>query len=99
MSLPAHDRIHGRGTTHLVGLLQRFDRKPPTDGEWGRITTMEVVMRPPEVFVRALAHGEAVTLKRRAKRARHVSTRQRASILLASNTGMTAPEIARMWQT
>jgi transposase len=59
----------------------------------------EVVMRPPEVFVRPLAHGEAVTLKRRAKRAKHFSTRQRASILLASNTGMSAPEIARMWQT
>ena len=56
-------------------------------------------MRPPEVFVRSLAHGEAVTLKRRAKRAKHFSTRQRASIILASNTGMTAPEIARMWQT
>src|SRR5688572_22503427 len=60
---------------------------------------MEVVMRPPEVFVRALAHGEAVALKRRAKRAEHFSTRQRAAILLASNTGMAAPEIARMWQT
>jgi transposase len=60
---------------------------------------MEVLMRPPEVFVRPLAHGEAVTLKRRAKRAKHFSSRQRASILLASNTGMTAPEIARMWQT
>jgi transposase len=56
-------------------------------------------MRPPEVFVRPLAHGEAVALKRRAKRAKHFSTRQRASILLASNTGMSAPEIARMWQT
>jgi hypothetical protein len=50
-------------------------------GEQGRIATMEVVMRPPEVFVRPLAHGEAVTLKRRAKRAEHFSTRQRASIL------------------
>jgi transposase len=60
---------------------------------------MEVVMRPPEVFVRPLAHGEAVALKRRSKRAKHFSTRQRASILLASNTGMSAPEIARMWQT
>ena len=56
-------------------------------------------MRPPEVFVRPLAHGEAVTLKRRSKRAKHFSTRQRAAILLASNTGMSAPEIARMWQT
>jgi transposase len=60
---------------------------------------MEVVMRPPEVFVRSLAHGEAVALKRRSKRAKHFSTRQRASILLASNTGMSAPEIARLWQT
>lgn len=56
-------------------------------------------MRPPEVFVRPLAHGEAVTLKRRSKSAKHFSTRQRASILLASNTGISAPEIARMWQT
>jgi transposase len=60
---------------------------------------MEVMMRPPEVFVRQLAHGEAVTLKRRSKKAKHFSTRERASILLASNTGMSAPEIARMWQT
>jgi transposase len=60
---------------------------------------MEVVMRPPQVFVRPLARGEAVMLKRRAKRAMHFSTRQRASIRLASDTGMTAPEIASMWQT
>jgi transposase len=82
-----------------VGLLQRFDRKRPPGVEEGHIATIEVVMRPPEVFVRPLAHGEAVALKRRAKRAKHFSTRQRASILLASNTGMSAPEIARMWQT
>jgi transposase len=60
---------------------------------------MEVVMRPPEVFVRPLAHGEAVALKRRSRSAKHFSTRERASILLASNTRMSAPEIARMWQT
>jgi len=58
-----------------------------------------VVVRAPEVFVRPLAHDEAVMLKRRALRAKHFSTRQRASILLASNTRMSAPEIARMWQT
>jgi transposase len=68
-------------------------------GEQGCIATMEVVMRPPEVFVRQLAHGEAVALKRRSKSAKHFSTRQRAAILLASNTRMSAPEIARMWQT
>jgi transposase len=82
-----------------VGLLQTFDRKRSIGGEEGRIPMMEVQMRPPEVFVRPLGHGEAVALKRRSKSAKHVSTRQRASILLASNTGMSAPEIARMWQT
>lgn len=82
-----------------MGLLERFDRKLAVEGEEGRIPTMEVVMRPPEVFVRPLAHGEAVALKRRSKSAKHFSTRERASILLASNTGMSAPEIARMWQT
>ena len=56
-------------------------------------------MRPAEVFVRSLADGEAVALKRRSKSAKHFSTRERASILLASNTRMSAPEIARMWQT
>jgi len=61
--------------------------------------SLGVAMRPPEVFVRPLAHGEAVTLKRRAKRAEHFSTRQRASILLASNAGMSAPAIAHAWQT
>ena len=61
--------------------------------------SLGVAMRPPEVFVRPLAHGEAVTLKRRAKRAEHFSTRQRASILLASNAGMSAPAIAHTGQT
>lgn len=54
-------------------------------------------MRPPEVFVRPLAHGEAVKLKRLAVKAKHQSTRRRAAILLASNTRMSAPDIARMW--
>jgi hypothetical protein len=35
------------------------------DGESGRIGSLEVSMRPPEVFVRPLEHGEAVALKRR----------------------------------
>ena len=56
-------------------------------------------MRPPEVFVRSLAHGEAVQLKRMAKQAKHQSTRQRAAIILASNTQMSAPQIADMWMT
>ena len=61
--------------------------------------TAEVGMRPPEVFVRSLAHGEAAQLKRMSKRAEHQCARQRAAILLASNTRMSAPEIARMWMT
>lgn len=56
-------------------------------------------MRPAEVFVRPLAHEEAVRLKRRAKEAKHFSTRQRAAILLASNVGNSAAQIAAMWLT
>ena len=59
-------------------------------GEWGHISSQEVVVRPPEVFVRPLAHDEARRLKRRAKEAKHFSTRQRAAILLASNVGNSA---------
>jgi len=58
-----------------------------------------VVVRPPEVFVRPLAHEEAVALKRRAKQAKHFATRERAAILLASNVGTPVPQIAQMWMT
>src|SRR3954466_4209251 len=57
------------------------------------------VVRPPEVFVRPLAHEEAVALKRRAKQAKHFATRERAAILLASNVGTAVPQIAQMWMT
>jgi hypothetical protein len=50
-------------------------------GEWGRIAIVEVMVRPPEVFVRPLAHEEALALKRRAKQAKHFATRERAAIL------------------
>src|SRR5919197_2528222 len=76
-----------------------LDRKLGVGGEVGRIVTEEVVVRPPEVFVRLLAHEEAVRLKRLSTRAKHQSTRIRAAILLASNVGMSVPEIARMWLT
>jgi transposase len=76
-----------------------LDRKLAVGGEWGSISTVEVVMRPAEVFVRPLLHDEAVRLKRLAKRAKHESTRQRAAILLASNVRMSAPQIAEMWRT
>ena len=56
-------------------------------------------MRPPEVFVRELAPHEGQRLKRLSKGAKHASTRQRASILLASATLMSVPQIARMWMT
>lgn len=56
-------------------------------------------MRPPEVFVRPLAHDEALRLKRLAKRAKHESTRQRAAIVLGSNAGLSASAIARSWLT
>ena len=68
-------------------------------GELGRISSVEVMMRPPTVFVRPLLHEEAVRLKRLSRRARHECTRQRAAILLASNVRMPAPQIAEMWRT
>jgi transposase len=59
----------------------------------------EVSMRPPEVFVRELAPHEGQRLKRLSRQSKVASTRQRALILLASNTLMSAPEIARTFQT
>jgi transposase len=56
-------------------------------------------MRPPEVFVRELAPHEGQRLKRLSRQSKVASTRQRAMILLASNTLMSAPEIARMLLT
>lgn len=51
-------------------------------------------MRPPEVFVRELSPEEGARLKEISKRAKYQSKRQRAMILLASSTGMPAPQIA-----
>jgi transposase len=76
-----------------------IDRKLGVGGEWGRISILEVVMRPPEVFVRSLSHEEASRLKRMSTRAKHQSTRVRAAILLASNVRTPVPQIARMWLT
>jgi transposase len=82
-----------------VALEETLDRKPPVRGELGCISTVEVMMRPPEVFVRPLLHQEAVRLKRLSKRAKHQCTRQRAAALLASNVKMSASQIADMWRT
>jgi len=51
-------------------------------------------MRPLEVFVRELSWEEGARLKEVSKRAKYQSKRQRAMILLASSTGMGAPQIA-----
>jgi hypothetical protein len=79
----------------LVGLPETFDRKPGSGGERGRVSSsLEVVMRPPEVFVRELSPEEGARLKSISKRAKYQCKRQRAMILLASSTGMSAPQIA-----
>ncbi len=57
-------------------------------------SSLEVAMRPPEVFVRELAPQEGARLKSISKRAKHQSKRARAMIVLASSTGMAAPQIA-----
>ncbi len=51
-------------------------------------------MRPPEVFVRELSPDEGLRLRDISRKAKYQSKRQRAMILLASSTGMPAPQIA-----
>jgi transposase len=59
----------------------------------------EVRMRPPEVFVRELSPEEGNRLKSISRRAKYQSRRQRAHILLASATLMSAPQIAALFRT
>jgi transposase len=83
-----------------VGLLGLFDRKSGGGVEGGCMSSsVEVVMRPPSVFVRALSGQEATRLKRLSRRGRYYSTRQRAMILLASATGMSAAQVAQALST
>ena len=56
-------------------------------------------MRPPEVFVREISIEEGARLKQVSKRAKYQAKRQRAMIVLASATMMSAPEIARLMRT
>jgi transposase len=56
--------------------------------------TREATMRQPSVFVRELRPAEGAQLKRIARTAKQFARRQRAQILLASATGMGAPQIA-----
>jgi Winged helix-turn helix len=58
--------------------------------------TVEVEMRPAEVFVRELSPEEGNRLKSISRRARYQAKRQRAMIVLASATGMPAPQIAEV---
>jgi transposase len=77
-----------------------FDRKLAFSGELGGVSSsQEVVMRPPEVFVRELSPQEGAGLKSISKRAKYQAKRQRAMIVLASATLMSAPEIARLMRT
>lgn len=56
-------------------------------------------MRPPEVFVRELTPEDANRLKSISRRAKHQCRRERAMIVLASQTGMGAPQIAALVRT
>jgi len=56
-------------------------------------------MRPPEVFVRELTPEEGMQLRSISRRAKYQSKRERAMIVLASATGMSAPQIAELVRT
>jgi transposase len=56
-------------------------------------------MRPPEVFVRELSPEEGMQLRSMSRRAKYQSKRERAMIVLASATGMSAPQIAELLRT
>ncbi|MET0835780.1 MAG: IS630 family transposase [Thermoleophilaceae bacterium] len=57
---------------------------------------VEVVMRPPEVFVRELSLEEGNRLKRLSRTAKLAAKRERALICWASATGQSVPVIARL---
>jgi transposase len=57
------------------------------------------VARPASVFVRSLSGEEAVKLRRISRQSKLFALRQRAQIVLASDAGSEAAEIARVLQT
>jgi len=57
------------------------------------------VSRPASVFVRPLTGEEAVKLRRMSRQSKVFAIRQRAQIVLASDSQSTASEIARVLQT
>jgi transposase len=76
--------------------LVSVDRKLPLGGEWGRIPRLEVVMRPPSVFVRELLPEEGNRLKRLSRKAASEVKRERALICWASATRMSPQQIAAL---
>jgi transposase len=76
--------------------LVSIDRKPPSGGEEGCISILEVAMRPPSVFVRDLLPDEGNRLKRLSRKATSEAKRERALICWASATKMSAPQIAAL---
>jgi transposase len=63
-------------------------------------STEEVVMaRPPSVFVRELTAEEAARLRRLSRQSKVFAVRQRAQVLLASDSGAAAPQIAQVLRT
>lgn len=57
------------------------------------------VARPPSIFVRNLTEDEAARLRRMSRQSKVFALRQRAQILLASDSGAAAPQIAQVLQT
>jgi transposase len=58
-----------------------------------------VVARPPSIFVRDLTPDEALRLRRMSRQSKVFAIRQRAQIVLASDSGAAAPQIAQVLQT
>lgn len=71
-------------------------RKLLAGGEQGCISTLEVAMRPPSVFLRDLLPEEGNRLKRLSRKAASEAKRERALICWASATKMSAPQIAAL---
>src|ERR1700737_505490 len=55
--------------------------------------------RPPSVFVRDLSPEEATRLRRVSRQSKVFALRQRAQIILASDSQVAAPQIAQVLQT
>jgi transposase len=66
---------------------------------WSLLIVEVVVSRPASVFVRGLSEEEAQKLRRISRQSKVFALRQRAQILLASDSRSAAPEIARVLQT